>query len=60
MKNLDDVSDFYDLRVNDFKYIPGKNDKEYIYLLEKALKDQQELTAKEIAKIKELKNDNKK
>ena len=48
------MGDFYDLRVNDFKHIPGKNDAEYIKLLEDALKGQQEVIAKAIARIKEL------
>ena len=42
------------IKVHDFKYIPGKNDVEYIKLLEEALERQRTITAKAIAKIKEL------
>lgn len=44
------------VRVNDFKYIPGKNDAEYIKLLKEALERQKQITNKAIAKIKELSN----
>ena len=42
-----------DIKANEFVHIPGANDREYISLLEEALKRQRELTAKAIAKLKE-------
>ena len=44
----------YSLEVNDFKHIPGKNDAEYIKLLEKTIQMQRETIAKAVAKIKKL------
>ena len=42
------------ITVNDFKYIQGKNDAEYISLLKDSLECQKRITSKAIAKIKEL------
>ena len=42
------------IRVNDFKYIPGENDAEYIKLLKRALTRQQQITSNAIAKIKAM------
>ena len=42
------------IQVNDFKHIPGKNDAEYIRLLEEALKRERQITSKAIVKIKRL------
>ena len=44
------------VRAKDFKYIPGKNDDEYIKLLKETLERQKQITNKAIAKIKELSN----
>lgn len=42
------------IQVNEFRYIQGKNDAEYIKLLKEALDRQKKVTGKAIAKIKEL------
>ena len=42
------------IQVNDFKYIPGENDAEYIKLLKRALARQQQITSNAIAKIKAM------
>lgn len=42
------------IQVNEFRYVQGKNDAEYIKLLKEALDRQKKLTGKAIAKIKEL------
>ena len=42
------------LQVNEFRYIPGENDAEYIRLLKNALERQKQITAKAVDKIKEL------
>ena len=42
------------IQVNEFRYIQGKNDAEYIKLLKEALDEQKKVTGKAIAKIKEL------
>lgn len=47
------------LQVNEFKYVPGENDAEYICLLKKALERQKQITAKAVAKIKELSKEQK-
>ena len=41
-----------DIKVNEFKYVPGKNDREYVALLEEYLKRQRILTARAISKLK--------
>ena len=40
--------------VRDFKYVAGKNDAEYIKLLEDALDRQRKITGKAISRIREL------
>ena len=47
------------IHVTDFKWEKGKNDLQYIELLEKTLKNEQAITAKAIAKIRELSAENK-
>lgn len=42
------------VHVTDFKYEKGKNDAKYIELLEKTLKNEQAITAKAVAKVREL------
>ena len=42
------------IQVNEFRYVQGKNDAEYIKLLKEALDEQKKVTGKAIAKIKEL------
>lgn len=42
------------IQVNEFRYVQGKNDAEYIKLLKEALDRQKKVTGKAIAKIKEL------
>ena len=42
------------IQVNEFRYVQGENDAEYIKLLKKALDEQKKVTGKAIAKIKEL------
>ena len=42
------------LQVNEFHHIPCENDAEYIKLLKDALRRQQEITSKAVAKIKKL------
>lgn len=42
------------IQVNEFRYVQGKNDAEYIKLLKEALDEQKKATGKAIAKIKEL------
>lgn len=42
------------IHVIDFKWEKGKNDIQYIELLEKTLKNEQAITAKAVAKIREL------
>lgn len=42
------------IQVNEFRYVQGKNDVEYIKLLKEALDRQKKVTGKAIAKIKEL------
>ena len=42
------------ITVNEFKHIPGENDAEYIKLLKDALRREQQIVSKSIAKIKEL------
>ena len=42
------------IQVNEFRYVQGENDAEYIKLLKKALDAQKKVTGKAIAKIKEL------
>ena len=41
------------IQVNEFHYVKGQNDEEYIRLLEEELKIQEKLTAKAIARLKE-------
>lgn len=48
------------IHVTDFKWEKGKNDLQYIELLEKTLKNEQSITAKAVAKIRELSDENKK
>lgn len=47
------------IHVTDFKWEKGKNDLQYIELLEKTLKNEQAITAKAVAKIRELSKENK-
>lgn len=47
------------IRVTDFKWEKGKNDVKYIELLEKTLKNEQTITAKAVAKIRELSKEKK-
>lgn len=47
------------IHVTDFKWEKGKNDLQYIELLEKTLKNEQAITAKAVAKIRELSAKNK-
>ena len=42
------------IQVNEFRYVQGENDAEYIRLLKEALDEQKKVTGKAIAKIKEL------
>ena len=42
------------IQVNEFRYVQGENDAEYIRLLKEALDKQKKVTGKAIAKIKEL------
>lgn len=42
------------IQVNEFRYVQGENDAEYIKLLKEALDEQKKVTGKAIAKIKEL------
>ena len=42
------------IQVNEFRYVQGKNDAEYIKLLKEALDEQKKVTGKAKAKIKEL------
>lgn len=42
------------IRVNDFQWIPGKNDAEYIKLLESSRDEWQKIAQKAIAKLKAL------
>ena len=42
------------IQVNEFRYVQGENDAEYIKLLKEALDRQKKVTGKAIAKIKEL------
>ncbi|MBR5508987.1 MAG: hypothetical protein IKV59_02930 [Lachnospiraceae bacterium] len=42
------------IHVTDFKWEKGKNDLKYIELLEKTLKNEQAITSKAVAKIREL------
>ena len=42
------------IRVNDFQWIPGKNDAEYIKLLESSRDDWERIAQKAIAKLKML------
>ena len=42
------------IQVNEFRYVQGENDAEYIKLLKEALDKQKKVTGKAIAKIKEL------
>ena len=42
------------IRVNDFQWEPGKNDAEYIKLLESSRDDWQKIAQKAIAKLKKL------
>lgn len=42
------------IQVNEFRYVQGENDAEYIKLLKEALDSQKKVTGKAIAKIKEL------
>lgn len=44
------------IQVNDFQYIQGKNDSEYIKLLKDALERQKQITNKAVHRIKELSN----
>ena len=46
------------IEVDDFKYLQGKNDSEYIVLLEETLRRQREITTKAIAKISQLSSKN--
>lgn len=48
------------VHVTDFKYEKGKNDAKYIELLEKTLKNEQVITAKAVAKVRELAVENEK
>ena len=48
------------IHVTDFKWEKGKNDLQYIELLEKTLKNEQSITAKAVVKIRELSDKNKK
>lgn len=43
------------MQVNEFVYIPGENEVEYIALLKEALRRQRTITNKAIAKLKENK-----
>lgn len=47
------------IRVNDFRWEKGVNDLKYIELLEKTLKNEQALTGRSVAKIRDLAKDNK-
>lgn len=47
------------IQVTDFKWEKGKNDVQYIELLEKTLKNEQVITANAVAKIRELTEKNK-
>lgn len=47
------------IQVTDFKWEKGKNDLKYIELLEKTLKNEQAITAKAVAKIRKLSDENK-
>lgn len=47
------------IHVTDFKWEKGKNDLQYIELLEKTLKNEQAITAKAVAKIRQLSTENK-
>ena len=47
------------IHVTDFKWEKGKNDLRYIELLEKTLKNEQAITTKAVAKIRELSKENK-
>ena len=47
------------IHVTDFKWEKGKNDAQYIELLEKNLKNEQVITAKAVAKVRELSAQNK-
>ena len=42
------------IQVQDFYYIPGENDAEYIRLLQDALDRQKQLTSRALAKVKAL------
>ena len=46
------------IHVTDFKWEKGNNDLQYIELLEKTLKNEQAITAKAVAKIRELSVEN--
>ena len=46
------------IQVNDFKWIKGENDSEYIKLLQNALERQKKITAKAINRIRELSYNN--
>ena len=46
------------IEVDDFKYLQGKNDSEYIALLEETLRQQREITLKAITKISQLSSKN--
>ena len=46
------------ITVNDFKWIKGENDQEYIGLLLDTLDRQKKITAKAIARVKELSKQN--
>ena len=48
------------IHVTDFKWEKGKNDLQYIELLERTLKNEQAITGKSVAKIRELAKGNKK
>lgn len=45
-------------KVNEFKYLQGKNDSEYIALLEETLRQQREITLKAITKLSQLSSKN--
>lgn len=46
------------IHVRDFKWEQGKNDLEYIKLLEKAFENQKAITIKAVAKVRELAKEN--
>ena len=48
------------IQVTDFKWEKGKNDLKYIELLEKTLKNEQAITAKAVAKVRDLATENEK